>query len=137
MGSQSVMVAIDTHIIIWDALDPGKLSKKARNAFDTANETNGILICDISFWEISMLIQKKRLQVDATYLEFVGLIMVSNNYIIQPITPEIADLSTKLISDIIADPADGIISATSIHLNVPLITADKSLRNSNVLKSIW
>jgi PIN domain nuclease of toxin-antitoxin system len=131
------MVAVDTHIIIWDALDPGKLSKKARKAFDNANETDGILICDISLWEISMLMQKKCIQVDATYLEFIGLIIVSRNYIIQSITPEIADISTKLITDISTDPADGIISATSIHMNVPLITADKYLRNSGVLKTIW
>lgn len=56
------MVTVDTHIIIWEALEPGKLSKKAKKEFDIANESEGIIFCDISLWEISMLIAKKRLK---------------------------------------------------------------------------
>ena len=32
------MILLDTHIIIWDALQPQKLSPKARKMIDQANE---------------------------------------------------------------------------------------------------
>jgi len=131
------MVTVDTHIILWDALDPGKISQKGRQQFDQANESDGILFCDISLWEISMLISKKRLEIDISYLEFIDLLKKTRNYIFQSITPEIADLSTKISSDINSDPADRLIVSTSIIMNAPLITADRNLRSSNIIKTIW
>lgn len=131
------MVVVDTHIIIWDALEPDKLSKKARKAFDVANASDGIIFCDISLWEISMLFQKKRIEIDASYLEFIDLISTANNYIFQSIAPEIADISSSLVEEINSDPADRIISATSLYSNLPLITADKNLQKSKVIKTVW
>ena len=90
------MITADTHIIIWDALKPGLLSRKAKFELEQANRQDGIIFCDISLWEIAMLIQKQRIEIDISYLEFVNLLTASNNYIFQPITPEIADLSTRL-----------------------------------------
>ncbi len=131
------MVTVDTHIIIWEALDPGKLSKKAKKEFDKANDSDGLIFCDISLWEISMLIDRKRLEIEASYLEFINLLRATRNYIFQPITPEIADLSTNLLFEINSDPADRLISATSIFANTALITADKNLGNSKKIKTIW
>ncbi len=131
------MVIADTHIIVWDALQPGKLSKKARKEFDKADNSDGIVFCDISFWEISMLMVKKRIEIDVTFIDFISLILKTRNYVIQSITPEIADISTNLIAKKITDPADRIISATSIFSEVPLITADKNIRASKDVKTIW
>ena len=131
------MVTVDTHVIIWDALDPDKISKKALQKFNQANESGGVLFCDISLWEISMLISKKRLELDIPFLEFIDLLTKTRNYIFQSITPEIADLSTKISSEINSDPADRLIVSSSIIMNAPLITADKNLRSSNIIKTIW
>ena len=131
------MVIVDTHIIIWEALDSGKLSKKAKYTFDKANESSGLIFCDISLWEISMLITKKRLEIEIPFLEFIDLIRTTRNYEFQSINPEIADISTNLSLEINADPADRIISATSIYSNSLLITADKNLRSSKLIKTIW
>lgn len=71
------MVTVDTHIIIWEALDSGKLSKKAKYVFDKANASTGIIICDISLWEISMLMAKKRIEIEIPFLEFIDLIRMT------------------------------------------------------------
>lgn len=42
------MVTVDTHIIIWEALDPTTLSKKARIEFEKANASDGMIFCNIS-----------------------------------------------------------------------------------------
>ena len=131
------MITIDTHIIIWDALKPEMLSETAKQEISKANNSDGIIICDISLWEIAMLVKKGRIEIGASYLEFINLIKASNNYTILPITPEIAELSTTLPSEINGDPADRLIAATSIITNTYLITADKNLRQSNILNTIW
>jgi len=131
------MVIVDTHIIIWESLDPAKLSKKARLAFHKANESDGLIFCDISLWEISMLISKKRLEIDVSFLEFIDLLKATRNYKFQAITPEIADISATLSFEINSDPADRIIAATSIYSQSRLITADQNLRNSKFIQTIW
>ncbi|MBL7136137.1 MAG: type II toxin-antitoxin system VapC family toxin [Candidatus Marinimicrobia bacterium] len=131
------MITVDTHIIIWDALKPELLSEKAKNELERANQIDGIIFCDISLWEIAMLIKKKRIEIDVPYLEFIDLVKASNNYIFQEITPEIAELSANLPLEINSDPADRLISATSLISNTKLITADKNLRKSKELRTIW
>ena len=84
-----------------------------------------------------MLIQKQRIDVKVPYIEFINLVKASNNYILKGITPAIAELSTQLPSEINQDPADRIISATSLIMKIPLVTADKNLRQSKTVKTIW
>lgn len=132
-----MMVVADTHVIIWNALAPEKLSKKARKHFDEANESDGIVFCDISLWEISMLMEKERLEIDVPFLEFIDLIKMTVHYIYKPISPEIAEVSAMISQELNSDPADRLISATSICLNVPLITADNRIRRSRKVETIW
>ena len=84
-----------------------------------------------------MLMHKGRLSIDIEYLEFIKLILDSNEYVFLGITPEIASLSTDLLSDNNKDPADRIIAATSIIENAKLVTADKKLRQSKKVVTIW
>lgn len=131
------MVAVDTHVIIWDALKPEMLSYKAKKALAKANQTDGIIFCEISLWEIAMLMNKKRIEIDMPYLEFIHLLKASNNYHYHGITPEIAELSARFPPEINFDPADRIIAATSIVANARLVTADRNLRRSDIIKTIW
>ena len=131
------MIVVDTHIIIWNALKPEMLSEKAEKAISAANNSDGIIFCEISLWEIAMLMHKGRLSIDIEYLEFIGRILESNEYVFMGITPEIAALSTDLLSDNNKDPADRIIAATSIIENAKLVTADKKLRQSKKVATIW
>jgi len=131
------MVTVDTHVIIWDALRPAKLSKQARKAMDAANQADGIIFCEISLWEIAMLAARKRIEIDRTYLELIRLIKASHNYVYYGITPEIAELSARLPAGINLDPADRIIAATALITDTRLITADQNLRRSKIVKTIW
>lgn len=131
------MIVVDTHVIVWDALKPSQLSKNAKNAISNANKADGILFCDISLWEISMLISRSKLTVETSYQEFIKFIMNSKNYHFQSITPEIAEKSTSLPDEVNKDPADRIIVATSIIKKVPLVTADKNLIKAKSIETIW
>jgi PIN domain nuclease of toxin-antitoxin system len=131
------MIVTDTHVIIWDALTPERLSTKAKKAIDIANNHDGIIFCEISLWEIAMLMRKGRLCVDVNYQEFIKLVSNSNNYVFKGISPEVAELSTHLLSDTNKDPVDRIISATAIVERAKLVTCDKILRRSKKIPTIW
>jgi len=131
------MIVADTHVIIWGALKPELLSPAARDAIARANDEDGIIFCEISLWEIAMLIQKKRLQLAVNYQAFIKLILQSNNYILQGITPEIAELSTLFPSMVNKDPADRLIAATAMAKKVVLVTADKNLRQAESVTTLW
>jgi len=131
------MITLDTHIIVWNALQPEKISSKARKMIDQANEMGKIFIADISLWEIAMLMHKQRLVLDTAYAEFINLIRAANHYVFESITPEVADLSVSLTSEINLDPADQLICATSIVRGAPLVTADSNLRAAKIVKTIW
>ena len=129
------MILLDTCAIIWDALETSKLTPKAKKAIQQAE--NELLICDISIWEISMLIKKKRLLVDDTTSGFINLLFQARNFHIQEITPKIAELSVNFGTEINNDPADRLIAATSILMNAPIITADQNIRDATILETIW
>ena len=131
------MITMDTCAIIWDALEPSKLSAKAKKAIKNADEKNELLMCSISIWEISMLVKRKRIEVNETPANFVKLILTSRNYTVVHISPEIAELSVNLDDDINSDPADRLIAATSILKQAPVVTADKNLRDATIVETVW
>ena len=131
------MIVADTHIIIWDALKPEKLSKKAKAAIKNANANDGIIFCDISLWEIAMLIIRDRVKVDTSFKEFIHLLFNSNKYILQGIDPDIADLSVRIFRNTENDPADKLIASTAVIKNAKLVTADKAIRSSGEVVTIW
>jgi PIN domain nuclease of toxin-antitoxin system len=133
----SIVILMDTCAIIWDALDPSKLSNKATSSIEKADKNNALIISDISIWEISMLIKKKRLEVNSTATTFINLFLQSRNISIQSISPEIAELSVNFDNTINSDPADRIIAATSIIYNAALVTSDKNLLENKQLDTIW
>jgi PIN domain nuclease of toxin-antitoxin system len=131
------MIVMDTCAVLWDALEPKQLTKKAIKAIDNADNRNALLIADISIWEISMLIKKGRVQIDTTAANFIHLFLQSRNISIISISPEIAELSVNFEADINKDPADRIIAATSIIQNARLVTADKNLLATDRVDTLW
>ena len=131
------MIIMDTCAIVWDALDPAKLTNKAKKAINKADDDGALFICDISLWEIAMLIKRKRIEIDETPANFLRLVLSSRSYSIVNISPEIAELSVTLDSEINSDPADRIIVATSVLKQAPLVTADNNLRDARIVETIW
>lgn len=128
------MIVLDTHTILWDAYEENKLSKKAKAAIDRESE---FIFCDISFWEIAMMIQKGRIKSKYPLDEMIGTILEGRNYIVKNITPSIAKIYVDLQEEINKDPADRIIFATAMVENAVLITADKNLQKSDLIETIW
>jgi PIN domain nuclease of toxin-antitoxin system len=131
------MTVADTHIVLWDALEPGRLSTAAKRALNKADRGAGIVLCEISLWEIAMLMHKNRLQIDADYQAFIELLLQSRNYVLQNLTPAIAELSVSIDLGKNKDPVDRIIAATAVIKSVSLVTADHGIQESPVVKTVW
>ena len=128
------MVVIDTHVLIRDALQPKRLSERARRAMDGAH--GPLAVSDISLWEAAMLIARERVQPGADAATFIERMLEARAVRVLPITPKIAVLAQ---GDDFAhgDPADRIIGATAIAHGAPLVTADKRLRGVPGLRVLW
>lgn len=84
-----------------------------------------------------MLAKRKRITIDASPSEFINAYLQYRNVQVKHITPEIAELSVSLGSEINNDPADRLIAATSILTQTPVVTADQNLRAAEILETIW
>ena len=113
------------------------MTAKAKKAIDNADKQNALIISDISIWEISMLVRKGRIEIEATPAHFINLYLQSRNISVKSISPEIAELSANFRDGINHDPADRIIGANSIIHNARLVRADTNLRNCELIDSLW
>ena len=116
------MLNLDTHILVF--LLAGELTQKELKFL----ETEDLAISDIVLWELSKLVQLKRLDLDLDSAPFRSLLL---NLTVFPITLPIAMISTKL--DFRGDPADEVIAATSIVEGIPLLTRDRSILKSKLV----
>jgi PIN domain nuclease of toxin-antitoxin system len=130
------MVVCDTHALVFDALAPAALSRRARRAIEAASEAGELACADISLWEIAMLIEKGRLRVSAGAHEFLSVLTAARRLVVLPIGPEIAALSAAggLPQ---GDPADRLIAATAMAYDAALITKDRRLTGLPGLATIW
>lgn len=117
----------DTHSLVWHMSDDPKLSHEAKQIFQrTDNAEEVVYIPCIVFFELVYLTEKRKIAAD--FDKFLGLVSSSRNYKIEPLCLPIIEKSRQIPRERVADPWDRLIVATSIHLNLPLITRDKSLR---------
>ena len=127
---------LDTCALVFDALNPEKLTKKGRKAIEQAEQQSMLFCCDISLWEIAMLIQKKRLNPDVDTQTFLNLTLTARSINVLEINPAIATISTQSIFKH-HDPADRLIASTAIHHHAPLLTCDQHLAQISSLEIIW
>jgi len=76
---RSVVIVLDTCAIIWDALEPQRLTRRAKSAIDAAEEDGSLSISDISIWEIAMLISRSRLKINSGAATAVDIVVSAVN----------------------------------------------------------
>ena len=130
------MILLDTHVVIWLALEPGRISKRARAAIqETRQRGEGLAVSDITLLEIATIENKGRIKLNASLEAF--LAEIEARFIVLPITGRICVSALALPAAYSRDPADRVIGATALVEGFPLITADDGIRRSKTLKTIW
>ena len=130
------MILVDTHVVVWLALDQDQLSKKARAAIDDARQNgDGLAISDLTLLELASLWSKGRISLDISLESF--LREVEARFIILPISGRACVRALGLPATYPKDPADRIIGATALVEGLSLLTADRAIRRSRALHTIW
>jgi len=129
------VILLDTHVLIWLASDPSKLSKKAAAAIRSSIKQGGIAISAITLWELACLATQGRLSFGGTVEDFVE--KISSRTAIRPITVKVAVLANELPTNYSGDPCDRLIGATALAEGLPLVTKDRNIRGCRQLQTIW
>jgi PIN domain nuclease of toxin-antitoxin system len=127
---------LDTHTLLWLTLSPRHLSKVASKAISKHLKENGAaLVSAASFWEISVKIEKKKLDLKMTVSELLRDCRNSGQIQILDTTPEQWIKSSELEWQH-TDPIDRLLVATASILKVPIITKDRDISRF-YSQSLW
>ena len=112
---------LDTHVFIWWADNPEKLSPAALSALE--DEANELLLSVASVWEMQIKIQLGKLKLSLPLKELVKNQQETNNLMVSPVA-----LTHVLALDALPfhhkDPFDRLLIAQSIEEDLTLVTAD-------------
>ena len=130
------MILVDTHVVVWLALDQTQLSKKARTAIDDARRNgDGLAISDITLLELATLTSKGRIRLNISLESF--LREIEARFTVLPISGRACVRALGLPGTYPKDPADRIIAGTALVEGLSLLTADRAIRRSQALPTIW
>lgn len=131
------MILLDTHALVWLAMAPEKLSRRAASAIRRALRTEGIGVASITLWETAQMFASGRIRAAGTVEAAVERLVVSTGTAVRELTPAIAALATQFPGDFPKDPADRLIAATARAEGLTLVTADTRIRESPLLRTVW
>jgi PIN domain nuclease of toxin-antitoxin system len=130
------VILVDTHVVVWLAFDQDKISKAARAAINEVRRNGeGLAISDITLLELMTLTSKGRIRLNISLESF--LREIENRFIVLPISGRACVRALELPAAYSKDPADRIIGATALVEGLSLVTADREIRRSRVLHTIW
>jgi PIN domain nuclease of toxin-antitoxin system len=119
MGRHSLMkLLLDTHIWIWMVLEPTRLSRRVAHALDDVK--NELWLSAISVWELLMLTQKRRLELDedpvAGAQRTIELLKLRE----APVTTDVAFETSRMVLAR-SDPSDRLIAASAKIFDLTLV----------------
>lgn len=120
---------LDTHVLLWAALEPGRLSEAVRRAM--AATTNVRLVSAVSVWEIAQKVRLGRLEISGSVDEFLARQLDELWLTHLPLTAahaaRLADLPL-----LHRDPADRLLVAQARVESATLVTVDAIMRQYDV-----
>jgi PIN domain nuclease of toxin-antitoxin system len=131
------MILLDTHAWIWWVSNPELLSTQADTLINKAMVEKKIYISSISVWEVVMLVIKGRLQLAVDVKDWIRSCESLPFIQFVPVTNTIAFEAVHLPEKSLSDPADRIIIATALALDLVLITKDKKIQKAHQVRTAW
>jgi len=130
------VILVDTHVVLWLALEPSRISRRARAAIEETRRRGEVLaISDITLLEIATLESKGRVQLQTSLETFLS--EIESRFSVLPITGRICVQAIGLPSAFPKDPADRLITATALVEGVSLVTADAEIRHYKGVPALW
>jgi PIN domain nuclease of toxin-antitoxin system len=125
---------LDTHAWIWWIQADPRLDRKSIAALDALPLDDRPAICDISLWEVAMLVSLGRLALDEPLESWLDAAADPRTVRVLPVTPAIAAEVARLPDGFQRDPADRLIVATCRSLGLSLITRDRAITSARLVR---
>jgi PIN domain nuclease of toxin-antitoxin system len=133
---RTLLILVDTHVVVWLAFEEYRISSKAKAAIDEARDLRGgLAISDMTLLEIGTLVSRGRVHLGISLESF--LQEVETRFVVLPITGRACARAMSFPATYPKDPADRIIGATALVEGLSLITADREIRRSKLIHTIW
>ncbi|MBM4010165.1 MAG: type II toxin-antitoxin system VapC family toxin [Planctomycetes bacterium] len=127
---------LDTHVWVWWMLGDARLPARERAVLDDLPGGHRPRVCDISQWEVAMLVQLGRLKLDDSLEDWLRIAASPATVEVIPITSAIVSEMNRLPANFHQDPADRLIVATARARKLLLATHDVRIRRSRQA-SLW
>lgn len=127
---------LDSHVLLWWTLAPEQLSRAQAKILDELTPAAPGYVSDISLWEIATAYSLGRIQLDVPLQAFLTTAVALPLIQRVSISPEIAAEVAALPVSFHRDPGDRIIVASARILRATLLTADKRIIASRLVKTI-
>lgn len=131
------MYVSDTHPLVWYLT--GKLSflsPKVLNAFKSADAGNSLInISSVVLWEAAILQRKGRFNLGESFDRWVDKLSSKDGFNIVQLEPGIISRSVGYSFN--NDIFDKAIVATAGEMDLPLITKDSAITESNLVEVYW
>lgn len=128
----------DTHALHWHLVSNPKLSATARQIFQAADSgTSQIVIPGIVLIEFVYLEEKGRLDGARVNQLFHLLGTLNGSYTVAPLDTPIAQALRRVPRSLVPEMPDRIITATALHLGLPLITRDGMIQQAAIVQTVW
>jgi PIN domain nuclease of toxin-antitoxin system len=126
---------LDTHVLVWARTEERRLSTAARRAIRTARLEDGVAVAAITLYEAARLFAVGVLRPIGTIGQAVEDLL--DGVTVLPLTVDIAAAATGFPAEFPRDPADRLIAATARLHALPLVTADRAIRRSRLVETVW
>ena len=124
---------LDTHVLIWSAVTPEKLSERVRDLL--IDTSNSIVFSIASVWEMQIKIQLGKLRLNSSLVNLIESQQRTNNLQILPIALDHIWALANL-SDHHRDPFDRLLIAQSIVEQMPILSVDSAL-DAYQVQRLW
>ncbi len=129
----SVRYLLDTHAVVFMALEPRKLGPRAHKIVTTA-KPGELGISSTTIAELGQLIHGDKIEFEGRPSDVFGPVLKS---LVQVPLSLSAALQAPALRLPHGDPADRLIVATALDLGVPLVTRDGNVTDSGVVNTEW
>lgn len=131
------MYVTDTHPLIW--YSGGKhsaLSSRVLTAFEKAENAEVVIyIPSVVFWEIALLEKRGRIELKDGFEKWSKKLLSKSGFAITHLETEV--IARSVGYNFNNDPFDAAIVATAIEFEIPLITKDVAISESNIVEIFW
>ncbi|MBI3982030.1 MAG: type II toxin-antitoxin system VapC family toxin [Gemmatimonadetes bacterium] len=119
---------LDTHVWVWMLEgDLNRLSHATAPLLERCAAEGGLVVCDISFWEVGVKAAKGTLTLSVDAAVWLRRAERAPGVTFLPLDRDLLVLSTRLPETLHGDPADRMLVAASQLHALPLVTADKRI----------